>query len=103
MDETGAQTMTPLRAAQLVTDGLGILCQADPAALDCATLGELLMVLEQAETMTEVARAGILGAFTAAQGYESDGHGGPVPWLMGQAQTTRARARAQVRSGKKAR
>jgi hypothetical protein len=40
------------------------------------------MVLEQAETMTAVARAGILGAFTAVQGHEGDGHGGPVPWLM---------------------
>jgi hypothetical protein len=61
------------------------------------------MVLEQAETMTAVARAGILGAFTAVQGHEGDGHGGPVPWLMDRAQTTRARARAQVRSGNKLR
>ena len=104
MSDTGQETtIPPLRAAQMVTDGLGVLCHADATTLDCGTLAELLRVLEQAETMSIVARAGILGAFTAAQGFEGDGHGGPVPWLMDQAQTTRGRARAQVRSGKKLR
>jgi hypothetical protein len=44
-----------------------------------------------------------LGTFTANLGYESDGHAGPVPWLMDRAQATKGRARSQVRQGKKLR
>jgi hypothetical protein len=103
MSKTGNPEMTPLGAAQMVTDGLTVLCQADAGGLDAGTLAELLLVLEQADSMTAAARANILGAFTTGLGYESDGHGGPVPWLMDQAQATRGRARAQVRQGKKLR
>lgn len=87
----------------MVTDGLAVLCQADAAGLDAGTMAELLLVLEQADTMAAAARASILGAFTSALGYQGDGHAGPVPWLMDQTQTTRGRASAQVSRGKKLR
>jgi len=103
MCDTGNPGMTPLGAAQMVTDGLAVLCQADATELDAGTMAELLLVLEQADTMAAAARASILGAFTAALGYEADGHAGPMPWLMDQAQTTRGRAKAQVKQGKKLR
>jgi hypothetical protein len=103
MSKTGDPEMTPLGAAQMVTDGLTVLCRADAGGLDAGTLAELLLVLEQADSMAAAARANILGAFTTGLGYESDGHAGPVPWLMDQAQATRGRARAQVRQGKKLR
>jgi hypothetical protein len=103
MCETGNPGVTPLGAAQMVTSGLAVLCEADPTGLDAGTMAELLQVLEQADTMAAAARASILGAFTATLGYEGDGHAGPVPWLMDQAQTTRGRAKAQVSQGKKLR
>jgi len=87
----------------MVTDGLAVLCRADAGGLDEGMLAELLLVLEQADAMTAAARASILGAFTANLGYESDGHGGLVAWLMDRAQATRGRARAQVALGKKLR
>jgi Domain of unknown function (DUF222)/HNH endonuclease len=103
MCETGNPEITPLGAAQMVTSGLAVLCQADATGLDAGTMAELLLVLEQADSMAAAARASILGAFTAALGYEADGHAGPVPWLMDQAQATRGRARTQVKQGKKLR
>ena len=103
MCETGSPGVTPLGAAQMVTSGLAVLCQADATGLDAGTMAELLLVLEQADTMAAAARASILGAFTATLGYQGDGHAGPVPWLMDQAQTTRGRAKAQVSQGKKLR
>jgi Domain of unknown function (DUF222)/HNH endonuclease len=103
MCETGNPEVTPLGAAQMVTSGLAVLCQADASGLDAGTMAELLLVLEQADTMAAAARASILGAFTATLGYEGDGHAGPVPWLMDQAQTTRGRAKSQVSQGKKLR
>ena len=60
MCETGNPGMTPLGAAQMVTDGLAVLCGADASGLDEGMLGELLLVLEQADAMT-AARASILG------------------------------------------
>jgi hypothetical protein len=43
------------------------LCE-DAAGLDAGTLAELLLVLEQAGSMTAAARANILGAFTTGAG-----------------------------------
>jgi len=103
MCKTGNPGMTPLGAAQMLTDSLAVLCQADASGLDAGTMAELLLVLEQADAMTAAARASILGAFTASLGYEADGHAGPVPWLMDQAQATRGRAKTQVKQGKKLR
>jgi hypothetical protein len=67
MGETGNPGVTPLGAAQMVTDGLAVLCE-DAAGLDAGTLAELLLVLEQAGSMTAAARANILGAFTTGAG-----------------------------------
>jgi hypothetical protein len=57
MCETGNPGVTPLGAAQMVTSGLAVLCEADPTGLDAGTMAELLQVLEQADTMAAAARA----------------------------------------------
>ncbi|MBV9857617.1 MAG: DUF222 domain-containing protein [Streptosporangiaceae bacterium] len=69
-------------ALAMMHSALGYLNATDMAALPSAAQAEALVALGQAQAMQTAAHAALLAAFTASSGYEADGHGGPVPWLM---------------------
>ena len=56
-------------AVDMVLDGLGYLAAADPTALAAQAQAECLQALEQGDAIATAARARILAAFTAGQGY----------------------------------
>jgi hypothetical protein len=68
-------------ALDMVRAGLGYLA-ADPARLSAATQAECLRELEQDAAALTAARAWMLAAFTAGQGYAGDGDYSAVSWLM---------------------
>ena len=58
-----------IEAMDMVRAGLGYLAAADATAMAAETQARCLRMLEQANSMGTAARASILGAFTAGQGY----------------------------------
>ena len=69
-------------AAEVVRAGLGFLAAADATQLAAETQALCLQVLEQATAMGTAARASILAAFTASQGYTADADYSPLAWLI---------------------
>ena len=76
----------------MVHAGLGWLAAADAAALGAQTQARCLRMLEQASSMTTAARAVVLAAFTAGQGYCADADYSPRAWLMHNTGITRGAA-----------
>jgi Domain of unknown function (DUF222) len=76
----------------MVRAGLGYLAAADATQLSAATQAECLRELEQAGAVATAARAAILAAFTAGQGYASDAEYSAVSWLMHRTGITRGAA-----------
>ncbi len=79
-------------ALAAVRSGLDYLAAARAGSLPAAELAECLRVLERAESVQTVARANVLAAFAAQEGYEYDGQGGARSWLAWQTRITRASA-----------
>src|SRR2546430_2852753 len=73
---------------------LGALATADAGTLPTAVQAQALRALERAEARHTAARARILAAFTAQDGYECDGQGSARTWLRWQARVTRGAAAA---------
>ena len=61
---------------------MGYLAAADPTTLAADAQAERLQELEQIDAIEAAARAKILGAFTAGQGYCADGDYSPRSWLI---------------------
>ena len=76
----------------MVRAGLGYLAAADANQLAAATQAECLRELEQADAVATAARAAVLAAFTAGQGYAGDAEYGAVSWLMHRTGITRGAA-----------
>ena len=76
----------------MVRAGLGYLAAADATQLAAATQAECLRELEQADAVATAARAAMLAAFTAGQGYAGDAEYGAVSWLMHRTGITRGAA-----------
>jgi hypothetical protein len=66
-------------AAEMVLAGLRYLAAADPAALAAQAQAGCLRSLEQADAIATAARARILAAFTAGQGYAATRTTAPLP------------------------
>jgi len=81
-------------ALAMVRAGLSYLAAADPAVLAARAQAECLQTLEQAEAIVTAARARILAAFTAGQGYAEDADYSPASWLIHRTKVTRAAPRA---------
>src|SRR5712691_8668200 len=79
-------------AMEMVHAGLGWLAAADAAALGAQTQARCLRMLEQAAAMGTAARASVLAAFTAGQGYAADADYSPRAWLMHKTGVTRGAA-----------
>src|SRR4249920_1811273 len=72
--------------------GLGWLTAADAAALGAGTQAWCLRALEEAAAAGTAARAAVLAAFTAGQGYAADADYSPRAWLMHKTGITRGAA-----------
>jgi hypothetical protein len=83
-------------AMTMVLTGLSYLAAADPTALAVQAQAECLQGLEQADAIATAARARILAAFTAAQGYSDDADYSPASWLIHRTKVTRGAARGHV-------
>ena len=79
-------------ALDMVRAGLGYLAAADATRLAAATQAECLRELEQADAVATAARASVLAAFTAGQGYAGDAEYSAVSWLIHQTRITRGAA-----------
>ena len=75
-------------ALDMVRAGLGYLAAADATRLAAATQAECLRELEQAGAVATAARAAVLAAFTAGQGYAGDAEYGARSWLIHQTRIT---------------
>ena len=67
------------QASDMVIAGLGYLAAMDPTALAAAAQARCLKALEQGDAISIAARARILAAFTAGQGYSADADYGAGP------------------------
>ena len=90
------------QALEMVLDGLSYLAAADPTALAAQAQAECLQTLEQAGAIVTAARARILAAFTAGQGYAEDADYSPTSWLIHRTRITKAAARGHLGSGRRA-
>ena len=87
-------------ALDMVRAGLGYLAAADATRLAAATQAECLRELEQADAVATAARAAVLAAFTAGQGYAGDAEYGAVSWLIHRTGITTGRRRRAHRLGR---
>ena len=78
----GTAPASAREALDMVRAGLDYLAAADAAQLAAATQAECLRELEQAGAVATAARAAMLAAFTAGQGYADDAEYSAVSWLM---------------------
>ena len=83
-------------AAARVLSDLKYLATTDPAALAAQAQAECLQALEQGDAISTAARARILAAFTAGQGYAADADYSPASWLIHRTGVTKGAARAHL-------
>lgn len=79
-------------ALAMLDRALAALAHADAGSVPTAVQAQALRALERAEARHTAARARILAAFTAQDGYECDGQGSARTWLRWQARVTRGAA-----------
>jgi Domain of unknown function (DUF222) len=75
---------------------LSYLAAADWTAMAAEEQAECLRQLEQADAISTVVRAWVLGAFTSGQGYSTDADYSPRAWLMHKTGVTRGAAAGHV-------
>ena len=83
-------------ALTMLDRALTRLAAADAGSLPTDAQAQALRALERAEARHTAARAQILAAFAAQDGYEDDGHGSARVWLAWQTRVTKAAAVAAV-------
>jgi hypothetical protein len=93
--EVTAQVSTT-DAIKMVLTGLSRLAAADPTEMSAQAQAECLQALEQGDAISTAARARILAAFTAGQGYSADGDYSPTSWLIHRTRITKGAARGHV-------
>ena len=93
---SAAEALAMLRA------GMSYLAAADPTAMAAQTQAECLQTLEQLDAVETAARARILAAFTAGQGYSADADYSPASWLIHRTRITKGAARGHLGWGRRA-
>jgi hypothetical protein len=83
-------------ALTMLDRALTRLAAADAGSLPTEVQAQALRVLERAEARHTAARARILAAFAAQDGYEDDGHGSARVWLKWQTRVSKGAAMAAV-------
>ena len=87
---------SPAAAAEAACGGLGYLAALDATQLPAGEQARLLHLLEQVHALETAARTGILGGFTAAQGYQEDACYGAKSWLTTRLGVTKGAATAYL-------
>jgi hypothetical protein len=75
-------------ALAVLKSAMSYLAAADPTEMVTEEQARCLIVLEQVDAIETAARASILSAFTAAQGYAGDGQHNTRSWLIHKTQIT---------------
>ena len=86
---------SPASAAEalgMLRSAMGYLAAADATALAAETQAQCLLALEQLDATETAARASMLAAFTAGQGYAADADYSPRAWLMHKTRVTKGAA-----------
>ena len=83
-------------ALQMLDSALGYLAAADPTQMPTLIQARCLIALERADARTTAARASILAAFSASQGYWEDADYSPRSWLIHQTRVTKGTANEHV-------
>ena len=76
----------------MLRSAMGYLSTVDATQMPAGTQAQCLRVLEQVTAMGTAARACILGAFTAGQGYCADADYSPRAWLIHKTRITKSAA-----------
>ncbi len=79
-------------ALGMLTSAMGYLAAAEATQMPPAEQAQCLITLERVDAMETAARALILAAFTAGQGYRDDGDYSPSSWLMHHTRVTKGTA-----------
>jgi len=80
----------------MLRTAMGYLAAADPTAMSARAQAECLHTLEQLDAVETAARARVLAAFTAGQGYAADADYSPTSWLMHRTKVTKGAARGHL-------
>jgi hypothetical protein len=83
-------------AMDQILSRLSYLAAADPTAMAAQAQAECLQAFEQADAISTAARAQILAAFTAGQGYAADADYSPTAWLIHRTKVTKGAARGHL-------
>jgi hypothetical protein len=83
-------------AVGMYLTSLRYLAAADPTALAAAAQAECLQTFEQGDAILTAARARILAAFTAGQGYSEDADYSGTSWLIHRTKVTKGAARGHL-------
>ncbi|HMD22684.1 MAG TPA: hypothetical protein VKH61_01200, partial [Streptosporangiaceae bacterium] len=83
-------------AMDQILSRLSYLAAADPTAMAAQAQAECLQAFEQADAISTAARAQILGAFTAGQGYAADADYSATSWLIHRTKVTKGAARGHL-------
>jgi hypothetical protein len=83
-------------AMAMVRAGLRFLAAADATQMPVQTQAECLRMLEQADAISTAARASVLSAFTAGQGYSADADYSTRAWLINRTRITKGAAVAHT-------
>ena len=84
--------VTTAEALEMLTSAMSYLAAADPTQLTASEQARCLQRLEQADAIETAARAKVLGAFTAGQGYAEDADYSPRSWLIHKTRITKGAA-----------
>src|ERR1039458_7372732 len=79
-------------ALAMLPSAMRYLAAADPTQLTASEQARCLQRLEQADAIEVAARANVLGAFTAGQGYCQDADYSPRSWLIHRTRVTKGAA-----------
>jgi hypothetical protein len=86
--------VTTAEALEMLTSAMSYLAAADPTQLTASEQARCLQRLEQADAIETAARAKVLGAFTAGQGYGEDADYSPRAWLIHKTRINRTKGAA---------
>ena len=80
------------QALGMLTSAMSYLAAAEATQMPAEVQAQCLTALERADAVGTAARASILAAFTATQGYRDDGDYSPSSWLIHRTRVTKATA-----------
>ena len=87
-----APPVSSSEALAMLTSAMTYLAAADATQLTASEQAECLAGLERADAIETAARASVLGAFTAGQGYCEDADYSPRSWLIHKTRVTKGAA-----------